>query len=298
MDNAAHLKAIEDLLARPVPGEVAGRENAREAQGYHLVDLATGELDAVVAAVRSRFGPAKTVALDGFTDPSLRRLPGPPLADILADRAVEMYGWSVGQRWLGVGLFKGVGGTGPFLTAVAAPAPASRTGAAVPSSAAELAALTGWPGSRRPVDWESAERKLGLRLPGDYQLLVETFGAGTFDDNFDLCAPGSRYLDLDLITADPTEVLGPAPSSRPAIKLLRWAVTSAEHSFCWLVEDPDPDEWPVFASRDNGEPWKRFDCSSTEFVHRMLTDPQHPYSLARHFEFHWFTPAEQAEEAW
>ncbi|MFB8242854.1 SMI1/KNR4 family protein [Kitasatospora purpeofusca] len=295
MDSAAHLNVIEDLLARPVPGEEAAPESGPGPQGYHLVDLGTGELSAVVAALRSRFGPSRTVALDGFTDPSLRRLPGPPLADVLADRAVEMYGWTVGRSWLGVGLLKGVGGAAPALTAVAAPNPAIRTGAAESSWADELAALTGWQGPRRPVDWESAERKLGLRLPRDYKQLVETFGAGTFDDNLELCAPGSKYLDLDPITTDPTEFLGPAPSSRPTIRLLQWAATSAEHSFCWLVEDPDPDDWPVFARSDNWEPWTRFGCSSAEFVHRMLTDPQHPYSLARHFESHWFTPAEHAE---
>ncbi|MFE6750787.1 hypothetical protein ACFVGM_33380 [Kitasatospora purpeofusca] len=141
------------------------------------------------------------------------------------------------------------------------------------------------------------ERKLGLRLPRDYKLLAETFGAGTFDDNLELCAPGSKYLDLDLIMADPTEFAGPAPSSRSAIGLLQWAMTSAEHSFCWLVEGPEPDDWPVFARRDKWAPWKQFDCSSAELVHRMLTDPQHPYSLARPFESHWFTPAEQTEEA-
>jgi hypothetical protein len=27
----------------------------------------------------------------------------------------------------------------------------------------------------------------------------------------------------------------------------------------------------------------------------MLTDRHHPYSLARYFETHWFTSAEQAE---
>ncbi|MFE2729144.1 SMI1/KNR4 family protein [Kitasatospora sp. NPDC059327] len=297
---------IEEILARPLPGEGTAQESGQGAQGHQMVDLAAGdrepaELNAVVTALRSRFGPSKTVALDGLMDPSLRRLPGPPLADVLAGRAIEMYGWSVGQRWLGVGLFKGVGDAAPRLTAVvsavAAPTPAGQEGPAALSWVEELAALTGWRGPRRLVDWESVERKLRLRLPRDYRLLAETFGAGTFDDNLELCAPGSKYLDLDLITTDPTEFAGPAPSSSPAIGLLQWAVTSAEHSFCWLVEDPDPDKWPVFARSDKWDPWERFDCSSAELVHRMLTDPQHPYSLARHFDTHWFTSAEQAAEA-
>lgn len=39
-------------------------------------------------------------------DPSLGHLTGPPLADILVDRAVDVYGWTVGQSRLGVGLLE------------------------------------------------------------------------------------------------------------------------------------------------------------------------------------------------
>ena len=165
------------------------------------------------------------------------------------------------------------------------------------SWAEQLVALTGWRGDRRPLSWESAEEKLGLRLPRDYKLLAEAFGAGTFDDNLDLCVPSSRHLALDLIMADRAEFAGPAPSNGPTIRLLQWAMTSAGHSFCWLVQDPEPDEWPVFARSDKWDPWERFDCSSAEFIHRMLTDPQHPYSLAEYFETHWFTSAEEVEQA-
>ncbi|MGW9214304.1 SMI1/KNR4 family protein [Embleya sp. NPDC055664] len=59
------------------------------------------------------------------------------------------------------------------------------------SWAKDLAVLTGWNEKPRIIDWTSVERSLGLRLPRDYKQLAETFGAGTFDDNFDLCVPGS-----------------------------------------------------------------------------------------------------------
>ncbi|WP_329491873.1 SMI1/KNR4 family protein [Kitasatospora sp. NBC_01246] len=155
---------------------------------------------------------------------------------------------------------------------------------AEPSWAEELAALTGWSGDRRPLDWEAVERELGLCLPRDYKLLAETFGAGTFDDDVDLCVPKARHLALDLIAADRADFAGSAPSSEPTIRILRWARTSAGHSFCWHVADPDPEEWPVFARSDKWEPWERFDSSAAEFIHRMLTDPKHPYSLAEYFE--------------
>ncbi|MFD7731056.1 SMI1/KNR4 family protein [Kitasatospora phosalacinea] len=161
----------------------------------------------------------------------------------------------------------------------------------------ELAALAGWSGGRRPIEWESAERELGLRLPQDYKLLGDTFGAGTFDDNLDFCVPGSHRLALELIRADRTEFAGTILSGQSPVELLQWATTSAGHSFCWLVEDPDPEHWPIFARSDKWEPWERFDCSAGEFIYRMLSDPQHPYSLAKFFETHWFAPAGEVDPA-
>ncbi|MEV6979640.1 hypothetical protein [Kitasatospora sp. NPDC093806] len=218
MDDAAHLAFIDGLLARPLPGDETARQRAREPLAHHLAALPAdgggpAELTEVVASLRARFGPSGTVALDGFTDPSLRRLPGPPLADLLADRAIEMYGWTVGRRWLGVGLLRSADAAAPRLTAMV------------------------------------------------------------------------------------SAVAAPAPAGGPELRLLQWAMTSAEHSFCWLVEDPDPEKWPIFARDDKWTPWRRFDGPAGEFVHRMLTDPQHPYSLARHFDTHWFASTERAEDA-
>ncbi|WP_344626158.1 hypothetical protein [Kitasatospora arboriphila] len=305
MDSTAHLAVIEDLLTRLLPDEESAQENGRGDHRYHLVHLAAGdrgpaELNAIVVALSPRLGPPKTVALDGFMDPSLRRLPGPPLADVLAGQVIEMYGWTIGQRWLGIGLLKGLGGGVPALAVVVSALDVRDMAAPVKPAesvrAEDLVALTGWRGGRSQVNWESVERKLSLRLPQDYKLLVEAFGAGIFDDNLGLCAPGPGGLDLDLIVADRAQFSDPAPSEGRTARLLQWA-TADEHSFCWLVEDPDPEAWPVYARSDKWDPWKRFDYSSTEFIHRMLTDPKHPYSLAEHFETHWFTSAEQVEQA-
>jgi hypothetical protein len=32
----------------------------------------------------------------------------------------------------------------------------------------------------------------------------------------------------------------------------------------------------------------RFDGATAQFVYRMLTEPQHPFSTARYFDGHWF----------
>ncbi|MFI1585299.1 hypothetical protein [Embleya sp. NPDC020630] len=43
--------------------------------------------------------------------------------------------------------------------------------------------------------------------------------------------------------------------------------------------------------------WERYDGSTAEFTHRMLTDRQHPFSIAHHFDVHWFESYEQDENA-
>ncbi|GCD96194.1 hypothetical protein EHYA_03878 [Embleya hyalina] len=291
---------IEDLLARPLPVDGEGVPGL----GYDLVDLGVCEggpafLHAGVAVLRSRFGAPRAVAVDGVTDPSLRDLPGPPLSDVLVGRAVEMYGWTVGRSWLGVGLLADddcASGEGARPAAVRAPLHPVRPAGS--SWAEDLAALTGWRRPPRIVDWEAAERALGLRLPDDYKQLAEVFGAGSFDDNLDLRVPGSRPEDdLDLIVANRDEFADPAPADSGPLRLLEWAGNGAGYSFSWLVEDPDPQRWPVCVRIDAWDPWERFDCSATEFVLGMLTDPRHPYTLARHFETHWFTSVEDVERA-
>ena len=41
--------------------------------------------------------------------------------------------------------------------------------------------------------------------------------------------------------------------------------------------------------------WQRFGGSTAEFIHRMLTDPHHPFSMARYFDVHWFESYESLE---
>ncbi|MGC9535429.1 hypothetical protein [Streptomyces sp. UG1] len=41
-------------------------------------------------------------------------------------------------------------------------------------------------------------------------------------------------------------------------------------------------------SEEFPDSWQRFDGSTAEFIHRMLTDPHHPFSTARYFDVHWF----------
>ncbi|MFC5642286.1 hypothetical protein [Kitasatospora cinereorecta] len=325
MEITAHLAAIEDLLVEPIPGPDRAGTWGRSGPTFHVICLrafdrtgpdgigedAAAELSAVVADLWPQFGQPRTVAMGGFLDPSLRIQAGPSLTEFLTGAVAEMYGWSVGQRWLGVGLLRGAeDGPSRLVAAVSTPPrwdsrEPSAVGSVELSPAAwveRLLSLTGWTGqARSAVDWTSVEKRLGRSLPGDYVLLAERFGAGCFDRSIDLWDPDgltSKALELGaLLESFPEcrEVYNPYPVHPAAKGLLQWGATSAEHEFYWLTADADPGKWPIIARFDSAAPWERFDCSASEFVCRMLTDRRHPYSLADCFEAHWFDSYERTD---
>ncbi|WBP91414.1 hypothetical protein [Kitasatospora cathayae] len=80
--------------------------------------------------------------------------------------------------------------------------------------------------------------------------------------------------------------------------LLRWADSEQADQFFWLTDSADPDRWPIFAQPhdDVAAGWERFDGSTSEFIHRVLTDPQQPFSIACFFDTHTFESYEQIRE--
>lgn len=65
-------------------------------------------------------------------------------------------------------------------------------------------------------------------------------------------------------------------------------------TFAWLTEGPDPDRWPVLATDETGEEWDRGEVSTAEYVYRMLTEPEWPFSTAQYFDAHWFLSYDEA----
>ncbi|MFE3905676.1 SMI1/KNR4 family protein [Streptomyces sp. NPDC059153] len=171
----------------------------------------------------------------------------------------------------------------------------------------QVVAVTGWTRERggAAVDWARVESRLGTVLPGDYKELIERFGYGDFDDYLGLLVPDGPPGSLDLVEFNefwaraaaedgggPWEPyrLYPAPGG-----LLQWASTEQRTSFYWLTEGADPDRWPILVTGDDYTEWDRFDSSTGEFIHCLLTDPQHPYSTACYFDRHWFTSYENPD---
>ncbi|MGV9350287.1 hypothetical protein ACWDSD_37155 [Streptomyces spiralis] len=251
---------VDDLLAELGPGD-----------GYMYLskDLNPHDLTDLIA---DRYGVPRTLVLDGFTDPTVDESRGAALLAPFADRAVTIRAWAYGDQWVGTGTARDAEGIERPVLVVAhreLPEPL----AVVPEEDVDwmerLIGITGWtqPAQRPDVDWPEMESRLGTALPSDYKRMVETFGAGAFDG----------YLDLN---QEPWTNLRDDG-------LLIWAGTEHEDLYCWRTDGDDPDRWPVVVrSFDNND--IPFDCRTAQFVCHALTDPHHPFTMARWFDTHWF----------
>ncbi|MBL1087983.1 MULTISPECIES: SMI1/KNR4 family protein [Streptomyces] len=256
------------------------------------------DLSALQEALSRRYGRPRNLAMDGYADPTVTRRTGLPLLTPFGERLVEMRAWAHGSRWIGCGSARFDDGIRPVVLVAEGQDPA----ADVPEGSSwvgGVVAVTGWDASgRHTVDWAETEARLGTPLPSDYKRLVDLFGDGAFDGYLQLHVPGSCFKSTDLVrqTAwlsewasatssalwEPYE-LYPAPGG-----LLQWASSEQADAFFWLTEGTDPDRWPILITEDTHDSWVRFDGTTTEFLYRMLTDRQHPFSTARYFDSHWF----------
>ncbi|MFF4548905.1 SMI1/KNR4 family protein [Streptomyces sp. NPDC001435] len=285
---------VQELLAEvaalvwPDFGDLRCAEPAHPAGHVCLPVSDTADVDDLVATLDTRYGSPRT---EGSGQAWL------PCAEQIDWEFV----WPFGGRWIAFGHLH-EDDARPVL------AVAERTTASpdrLPPEASwldRLVAVTGWTSARTyPVDWTAVESQLGTPLPADYKTLVETFGEGQFDGFLDV------YLPPDLIRSVPYGARpGPQPwepqswepdSPLPAAGgLLRWASNEHEQAFYWIIDGPDPDRWPVYATNDDGEADSRFDCTATEFLFHYLTDRRHPFSIPVEFAAHWFLSYDDSSE--
>lgn len=253
---------VTDLLARLGPGD-----------GYVYLS-STLDPEGLSVRLDSRYGAARTLVLDGFTDPTVDESRGAALLLPLGDRAVTIRAWAYGDRWVGAGTALDAEGTERPVLVVAhreVPeplVPAPRQDGDV-DWMERLLRITGWtlPAQRPDVDWAEVESRLGTPLPSDYRRMVETFGEGAFD--------GFLTLNQEPWTSHRQD------------GVLIWAGTEHENLYCWRTEGDDPDRWPVVIQSFDGEDIP-FDCQTAEFVCRVLTEPDHPFTMAHYFDTHWF----------
>lgn len=286
-------------LAWTGTGELRCEEEGHS--GDHVCLLAPSERTdhaALREALDERFGRPRDLARDGHADPAATRRTGLPLLTPFGEHLVDMHGWAHAGRWIGCGTVRGDVGVRPVLLVAEGRQPAVD----LPQGSSwvdGVAAVTGRDVSgARTVDWADVEARLGTPLPGDYKQLVEIFGEGAFDGYLDFHVPDAHVRTSDIVRHSkwlsewaashgsrlwrPYE-LYPAPGG-----LLKWGSTEQADGFFWLTEDADPDRWPVLMTDDTCDNWTRFDGTTAECVHRMLTDRRQPFSMARWYDRHWF----------
>ncbi|WP_405830613.1 MULTISPECIES: hypothetical protein [unclassified Streptomyces] len=298
MDEQEELLSAVHHLAWPGTGDLQCDEPGHPAGHVCLAPSEACDLDALQEALGGRYGRPRNLAMDGYADPTVTGRTGLPLLTPFGDRIVEMRAWAHAGRWIGCGTARFDDGV-RLVALVAEREDPSADMAEVTSWVDGVVAVTGWDTARaRTIDWASVETRIGTALPGDYKQLAELFGHGAFDGYLQLHTPDARFKSDDIVLH--TEWLGewarthrsglwepyevyPAPGG-----LLEWAGSEQADQFYWLTEGPDPDRWPILVKEDIPDSWQRFDGTTAEFVYRLLTDRQHPFSTARYFDIHWF----------
>jgi hypothetical protein len=130
-----------------------------------------------------------------------------------------------------------------------------------------------------PADWAAAREKFGFDLPEDYREMIDVYGAGLFDEELRVYAPGHQNASLDLLRGTDEELWGlrylrdeagdqlpyePEPVSGG---LISWGVTGNGDVCYWRVIDAgDPSGWTVVVHEPRGAEWHPFDGTVTEFL--------------------------------
>lgn len=295
MDECELLDAVGALLYPDVMNHLRAPECAQDGHGGGHACLNvrdTKALRQLVEELTRRHGRPHTLAAKGVVDPTVSTRSGLPLLTPFGERIVEMRAWKYGGRWAGCGIVRDDDGTTrPVVLVAERRLPALDNLPADASWVDKLVAVTGWdPHHRSKIDWAAAEARLGTALPSDYKELTERFGCGGFDDYLSVQMPDGIIEIAELLSErEGTHGNGRWEPHRPFPApggLLWWASTEHEQDFCWVADHPDPDCWSVVHRNDH--PWERYDGTTSEFVFRMLTDPEHPYSTAGLFDAHWF----------
>jgi hypothetical protein len=130
-------------------------------------------------------------------------------------------------------------------------------------------------------DWAVIEKQLGMRLPDDYRLIVESYGKGSFADflnpiipfpdpaNF-LCRLKDSILrhERDLHAEYPDDF--PFPVYPDAGGLFPWATTDNGDTLYWLTAG-EPDCWQVVVWESRGPEHVIYPFGAAEFLQRWLS---------------------------
>lgn len=130
------------------------------------------------------------------------------------------------------------------------------------------------------VDWAEVERSIGVRLPIDYKLLIETYGHGQFDGFLTVYQPVTPFLTIELSFQARRQQEIPAQlraGGREQIPfgegtLLPVAGTDNSDTVYWVLRSPDdPASWTITANEARGTRWPEFAGGITDFLYAILS---------------------------
>lgn len=136
-----------------------------------------------------------------------------------------------------------------------------------------------------PIDWSAVENAIGARFPRDYKKIVERFGRGMFQDYVRLLIPGDPSIGFGLeeniehlhaVLPEFPEALSKPIGSSPKLderKLMPWASTAEGDFFCWLMNDAEPEYWPVVAIEAGFWEYRLFSLSCSGLLLSMYRHP-------------------------
>ncbi|MFE0650980.1 hypothetical protein ACFVZH_20565 [Streptomyces sp. NPDC059534] len=226
----------------------------------------------LVERLADRHGAPRVLVLDGCADTGVDESRGGGLLAVLDGRSETIRAWAYGGQWIGAGTARDAhGDVFPVLAIAPRTVQVPSVGVAGQDDDGfeRLVGVTGWTylPERPDIDWAQVEARVGTGFPSDYKRMVETFGEGAFDGYLSLNQEPWTHFKED--------------------GLLIWAGTEHENLYCWQTDEGDPDRWPVAVQTFDGE-LVSFDCPTAEFVCRILLDPEHPFTMNRYFDTHWF----------
>ncbi|GAB19782.1 hypothetical protein GOEFS_095_00170 [Gordonia effusa NBRC 100432] len=121
------------------------------------------------------------------------------------------------------------------------------------------------PGVGTSINWTDVHKRFGLRLPDDYELIVENYGAGSFDDTLTIWVPdghgGDDLFAFATAAADRLEDARDAASTRVLVEpdesaqsvdlgngpllFTPWGTASGGYFGYWHRCHRDPNKWPI-----------------------------------------------------
>ncbi|TWG19714.1 hypothetical protein FHU34_115100 [Micromonospora taraxaci] len=152
--------------------------------------------------------------------------------------------------------------------------------------------VTGWHQEIEDgAGWEQVEAEIGVAFPSDFKDLCRRFVPGSFYAYLQLLRSTREREPGDLLrmwaycrSESFAAVYAPYGiyGSDKGSGLIQWGADQVEGRYYWLADRTvEPERWPVAAQKGGGDPWHLFDMSTTEFIYRMIADPEfEPFTVA------------------